>query len=74
MKARFFCARRTMGAKRLGPARTEFRPKTGQALTMQIYLPIAEMSLNALLLLGLRHGGLPVGHVWRWRRVFDDAL
>ena len=45
-----------MGAKRLGPARTEFRPKTGHALTMQIYLPIAEMSLNALLLLGL--GGM----------------
>ena len=38
------------------PRGLNFDQKTGHALTMQIYLPIAEMSLNALLLLGL--GGM----------------
>ena len=41
---------------------------------MQIYLPIAEVSVNALLLLGHgRRGRLPVGHVRRRRRLPDDA-
>ena len=39
---------------------------------MQIYLPIAEMSLNAFMLLG-RCSGFSVGHVRRRRRLFDDA-